>query len=332
MILHKPKYKFHSVFASYIRDYIELKSAIGGECVACGNTLRQFDQYCCEKNVAEPSIDETLANDWLMLKSNEKHNTHTARISALKGFSDYLASVGKQVDWHPHPGYTARSYRYVPYIFTKEELTRIFTAADALPKPYGASCFHLVFPAVLRVLYGCGLRISEALSLKNKDVDLVNGFLYIRKAKFGKSRRLPVSDSLLSSLRKYRNENTKLIGVCEDGYFFPNAYGELYSHRTVYDKFRQILWASGIPHQGRGKGPRVHDMRHTFAVHSLQQNVEQGKDIYVALTGLMVYLGHSKITSTEYYLRLTSEVFPDFLRRTDAVCAPVIPEVVCYEK
>jgi integrase/recombinase XerD len=73
-------------------------------------------------------------------------------------------------------------------------------------------------------------------------------------------------------------------------------------------------------------------IRHTFAVHALQQNIEQGKDIYVSLTGLMVYLGHSNITSTEYYLRLTAEVFPDFLQRADTVCAKAIPEVVRYEE
>lgn len=332
MIFHEPKYEFYSIFAPHIRNYLELKSALGEKCIACGNTLRQFDRYCCEINYTDLALNEKLINDWLVLKSGEKQSTHGARISTLKCFFDYLASVGQQVDWHPHPGYTERNFKYVPYIYSKDELKRIFKAADSLPKPYGASHFHLVFPAALRILYGCGLRISEVLSLKSKDVDLADGFLYIREAKFGKSRRLPISDSLLTVLRKYSSENADHIGVNEDGYFFPNAYGECYSQRTVYDKFREILWKSGIPHQGKGKGPRVHDMRHTFAVHALQQNVEQGKDIYVALTGLMVYLGHSKITSTEYYLRLTSEIFPDFLQKADTVCASAIPEVAQYEE
>ena len=122
------------------------------------------------------------------------------------------------------------------------------------------------------------------------------------------------------------------IGIDADSWFFPNAMGECYSPRTFYDKFRQILWQAGISHQGKGKGPRVHDLRHTFAVHSLQQNIEMGKDIYTSLTCLMVYLGHSKISSTEYYLRLTAEVFPDFLERADSICAKAIPEVTHYEE
>lgn len=332
MIRHEPEYEFHSVFAPYIQDYLALKASLDEKCVVHGNILRQFDRYCCEERIEKPLLSEMLVSNWLITKCGEKQSTHGTRVSAMNCFSGYLNSVGQEVDWHPLPGYTSRNFRYAPYIYTKDELTRVFKSADSLHKPYGKSQFHLVFPAVLRVLYGCGLRVAEALELRVKDVDLENGFLFIQTAKFGKSRRIPISDSLLSYLRNYMQSNVSLIGMGCDNYFFPNTYGECYSQRTVYDKFREILWKSGIPHQGKGKGPRVHDFRHTFAVHALQQNVEQGKDIYVALTGLMVYLGHSKITSTEYYLRLTAEIYPDFLQRADAVCAQVIPEVVQYEE
>lgn len=332
MIPHEPKYEFHSVFAPYMQNHLTLKASLGEKCVVHGNILRQFDRYCCEEHIETPNLSEELVTNWLMTKFGEKQSTHGTRISAMNCFSKYLNSVGQKVEWNPVPGYTSRNFKYAPYIYTKDEIAHIFESADSLPKPYGKSQFHLVFPAVLRILYGCGLRVAEALELKVDNVDLANGFLFIRNAKFGKSRRIPVSDSLLSYLRNYRQANADLIGISCDNYFFPNAYGECYSQRTVYDKFREVLWKSGIPHQGKGKGPRVHDLRHTFAVRALQQNVEQGKDIYVALTGLMVYLGHSKITSTEHYLRLTTEIYPDFLQRADTVCARAIPEVIQYEE
>ena len=182
------------------------------------------------------------------------------------------------------------------------------------------------------MLYACGLRVSECLHLKVKDVNLIDGFLFIKSAKFEKDRKLPISDSLLVYLRKYYTANSELIGIEAENWFFPNSKGECYSQRTVYDKFRMVLWQAGISHQGKGKGPRVHDFRHTFAVRALAQIVEKDKDIYTSLTGLMVYLGHSKISSTEYYLRLTAEVFPDFLKRADSVSAYAIPEVVSYEE
>lgn len=332
MIYHKPQYEYHSVFAPYIRDYLDMKDAVGEKCTVPGNILRQFDQYCLLNSVQEPVLNEKLVNDWLSTKADEKQSTHSTRISALRCFSKHLSSLGNEVIWNPYPGYTSRVSKYVPYIFCQEEILRIFTSADLMPKSCGRSRFHFVFPTILRVLYGCGLRVSEALKLTLRDVDLKNGFISVRSAKFDKQRRIPISESLLIALRNYMVKNQELIGVDADGFFFPNANGERYSHRTVYDKFRTILWQSGIPHQGKGKGPRVHDLRHTFAVHSLQQNIQKGKDMYVSLTSLMTYLGHSKISSTEYYLRLTAEVFPDFLQKSDTVCVATIPEVIIHEK
>lgn len=332
MIPHKPVYEFNSVFAPHLRNYLELKEAVGEKIVLPGNSLRQFDRYCLSIGVEKAKLTEELVNNYLNTKAKEKAQTHSTRISVLHCFSKYLSSVGITATWIPVPGYGARHKRYVPYIFSKDEIHNIFAVADRMPQSYGHSMFHLVFPAVLRILYSCGLRISEALNLKVKDVDLDNGFIFIRNAKFGKDRKLPISCSLLAYLRNYRIVNAVLIGIDEEGWFFPNAKGECYSQRTIYDKFRTILWQAGISHQGKGKGPRVHDLRHTFAVRALQQNVETNKDIYTSLTGLMVYLGHSKISSTEYYLRLTAEVFPDFLKRADSICARAIPEVAQYEE
>ena len=332
MIPHKPVYEFHSVFATSIREYLALKDSLGEKTTLPGNTLRQFDRYCSSINLEDTRLTAELAENWLLTKMGEKPETRASRVSVLWCFARYLSANGGDVTWRPTPGYAGRTKRYVPYIYTKDDMKSIFAAADAMHKSYGKSRFNVVFPAVIRVLYGCGLRISEALALRVKDVDLENGFIFVRAGKFGKDRKIPISDSLLQYLRKYYKDNTDFIGGTSDCWFFPNAKSERYSQRTLYDKFRQILWIAGISHQGRGKGPRVHDLRHTFAVHTLQQNVEQGKDIYTSLTGLMVYLGHGKITSTEYYLRLTAEIFPDFLERADKVCARAIPEVVHYEE
>lgn len=332
MIQHKPEYHFNSVFSESIREFLDFHEALGEKTVVSGNTLRQFDRFCCECDISQPVLTSELVGNWLATKAGEKASTHGHRISVMNCFRKHLLSKGVEVEWEPVPGFTSLTQRYVPYIYTKEEIAKILKNADSLPKPSGNSQFHLVFPAVIRVLYGCGLRVSEALSLRVRDVDLKNGFLTIHNAKFDKSRRIPVSESLLTYLRDYQNSNAILIGNDEDGFFFPNAYRECYSQRTMYDKFREVLWKSGIPHQGKGKGPRVHDLRHTFSVHALQQIVEQGKDIYVALTTLMVYLGHSKISATEYYLRLTAEMFPDFLQKADAVCGKAIPEVCQYEE
>lgn len=332
MMPSKPFYEFNSVFASSIRDYLDLRESLGFKTVVAGNLLRQFDRYCCSIGIEQASLTNDLVDDWLALKSGEKAGTRSHRVSELRGFAKHFASTGGDVSWAPSPIKIRHPSRYVPYIFSKQEIERMLSAADSMSPPYGFSRFHLVFPAVLRVLYSSGLRISETLALKVKDVDLDNGGLTIPAAKFGKARKLPISNSLLAHLRNYRISNADFIGIDEDGWFFPTAKGECYSQRTVYDKFRTILWQAGISHGGKGKGPRLHDLRHTFAVHSLQQNVAEGNDIYASLTRLMTYLGHSRISSTEYYLRLTAEVFPDFLNRADIICSRAIPKGVLYEE
>jgi len=331
MIYKKPIFEFSSVFAPYINDYIDLRESLGAKFRAQSGVLRQFDRYCVKQKCNTAFLGERLANGWISLSRGEMDSSRSHRISVLKCFADYFRSVGGEAPWVPHPGYTQRENHYLPYIFTEDEIKRIFEVADNLPKPRGNSMFHFVFPAVLKILYCCGLRVSEALNLLSKDVNLETGFIHVEHSKFENCRHLPISESLKTTLRAYACANGKLIGVNASDFFFPNALGEKYSQRTVYDKFRTVLWQAGIPHRGRGKGPRVHDLRHTFAVRSLHKNLQAGKDMYVSLPVLASYLGHTKVTTTEKYLRLTAELFPEFLETADCVCAPIIPEVTAYE-
>ena len=112
--------------------------------------------------------------------------------------------------------------------------------------------------------------------------------------------------------------------------FSPNG-NRRYSAQTIYNRFRDVLFICGIPHRGKGKGPRLHDLRHTFAVHSLQQLAENGEDLYTVLPILSEYMGHSSVSATQYYLRLTAEVFPDIMEMVEEKFGDVYPEVVCDE-
>lgn len=329
MICKKRVFVFESVFAPFIRDYIEQRESLGYKVVIDSGVLRQFDRYCQIHKITSASLTRELVDNWILTKGNDKPATRSHRISTIKGFSGYLISVNQSVSWNPARGYASdRNSKYIPYIFTTEEMQRIFETADHLAKPRG-SMFHIVFPAVLRVLYGCGLRVSEALALRVGDVDLENGFITVEGTKFDKSRYLPISPSLQCALKTYAATNN--IGNIGEQYFFPNSKGEMYSQRTVYDKFRTVLWRSGIPHQGKGKGPRVHDIRHTFAVHSLHKIIQTGVDSYVSLPTLSAYLGHTGIRSTEHYLRLTVEFHQTFLDKSEKLSNIAIPEVGGYE-
>jgi len=127
----------------------------------------------------------------------------------------------------------------------------------------------LVLPLLLRILYGCGLRISEAVHLTLQDVDLNKGSLYIRHAKFNKERILPMAESLSERCREYCK--TAGVGKLGNPYFFPSPYGGHYSESTLYKLFREVLRQARISHLGRGKGPRIHDVRHVFSVNCLKK-------------------------------------------------------------
>lgn len=108
-------------------------------------------------------------------------------------------------------------------------------------------------------------------------------------------------------------------------YFFMAPDRTMLSPNTVYGRFRRLLWDGGIPYGGKGNGPRLHDLRHTFAVHTLQKWVQSGEDLTAMLPVLSVYMGHKSFRATAQYLRLTAEVYPDVVKQVEKTCAFIIP-------
>jgi integrase len=177
------------------------------------------------------------------------------------------------------------------------------------------------------MLYGCGLRISEALNLHVNDVNVDKGTLLIDGTKFGKQRLIPISDSLRERCHEYRI--TVLTGKTGNSPFYPSPYGGHYSSSTIYSLFREILWKAGISHSG--KGPRLHDIRHTFAVHCLKKWVLEGRDIHNCIPYLSVYLGHEDLRGSQRYLRLTADLYPDITAKVEQACSWLVPEVTFDE-
>jgi integrase len=215
-----------------------------------------------------------------------------------------------------------RRYEFKPRIFTHEEIRRIFHELDHWRHFAHLPLRHIVMPELFRTLYGCGLRVGEALSLKVRDTDLEHGVLTIRHAKFDKDRQVPMAPSLTARLQAYADR----LGLREpDAYFFPASNGGRLQHGPVYTLFRNILWKMEIPHIGGGHGPRVHDLRHTFAVHRLLEWYQQGADLNAMLPRLSTYLGHRNMEGTQRYLHLTADLFPEVSKRLDNKFGHVIP-------
>ncbi|MBN1999359.1 tyrosine-type recombinase/integrase [candidate division KSB1 bacterium] len=315
---------YKGVFAELLTNFIAFKRSLGYKYEAEADELYRFSKFSTTFKISEPRLTKNIVQAWSAKRPDEGDKNNLRRISALRQFALYLNSLGQHAYVVP-PASNTRHYTYIPYIFTPSEIEQIFANSDRLC-PHRFSTIPIVIPVILRILYSCGLRISEVVNLKNKNVNLQEGILEIKDSKFGKDRLVPMSQSMVHICRQYYQVLHQQS--CIDDYFFMKADRQPVTRDNVYRRFREILWESGISHGGKGSGPRLHDFRHTFAVHSLKRAIDRGVDVYCALPILSTYLGHASVEATSQYVRLTADAFPEIRAALDHTCGHVIPEVI----
>lgn len=304
-------YEYSGVLANLCKSFIAEKRAIGCLYNSEAKKLSEFSRFTLAFKLPPDELTEELVRDWIAKKPTDSDRNQYARLSLISQFSRYMKRTGYPA-YVPTADAIGKLHRtFIPYIFTHEEIRAFFAAADAMkrsPKSI-APRRHLIMPVLFRMLYCCGLRVSEAATLLAEDVDLDTGVLTIRNSKFGKTRYVPMSAELTAVCVNY--STTRLVNNAGNDWFFAAPDGGHYDVRSIYTVFRELLWKANISHGGRGNGPRVHDFRHTFSVHCLQKWVAQGADPTTALPRLTAYLGHNDFSATEQYLRMTAEVYPE---------------------
>ncbi|MGM0411376.1 MAG: tyrosine-type recombinase/integrase [Bacillota bacterium] len=313
--------EFYGINACFLKQYIEFKRNMGYEFRSISN-LKTFDRFTVKNEVSVIGLTRDLSKKWAKKRPNESDVTRYKRVNDIKNFSIYLNQIGYK-SYIPRQ---LKSYHttFTPHIFSKKELNSFFKACDTI-EVKKQSTMKYILPVLFRMLYGCGLRINEALSLKCKDVNLNEGYITIRKPKNGQDRMLPLSKSLIEVCIQYNNNFP--IKQNDEDYFFIQLNSSRYASNTIYRWFRRILWKAGIPHGGKGKGPRVHDLRQSFSVHSLVEMSRKGLDLYYSLPILSKYLGHNSLEATDKYVRLTAEMYPELIEEVNALCSYVFPEV-----
>ena len=297
---------FNGPFAPMCEAFVAQKRACGLDYSQQAMLLRMFDNFCKDFEIKEYTVTEEVALAWAQLRPNEKDVTRYGRVSEMQRFSEYLRKQGYQS--YLCPELPRFSHTHVPYIFSKDEMHRIFARLESLEAVSGAPFRALALTLLFRILYGCGLRISEALDIQKGDVDLENGTLHIRHGKNGNERIVPMSSTLTAECSKFMlaaHKNT----VASTPFIYAKGH-KRYSNSYIGKLFRGILWDVGIPYRGKDYGPRLHDIRHTFACHNIQAWAESGVSIYSNLLVLSRYLGHTSISATQWYLHLTAQVYP----------------------
>lgn len=282
-----------------------------------GYYLQELD--CLSKAMQNESfVTRELVEAWDSAKPYLSNRTKIQRHNPIRKFAAF-AFANDGISYVPDTSKLKGNSTFVPHIFTVDEISRILNAADNLPYRKNAPTRHLVIPAVIRLLYSCGLRVNEALRLRTTDVDLESGVISIFNGKGGKDRLVPIHSSLSEYLREYTG---KLL--LDREWFFPSASGH-YSSNTIYENFRELLFMSHIHHTGNG--PRVHDFRHTFAVHTLEKQLAEGYDPMIIVPRLAAYLGHKSYRETCWYIHLTIASFPELAQKLDSAFAGIIPVI-----
>lgn len=311
-------------FKNHIKSYVELKRAVGYKYEAEARHLKRFDRFMLEKYPYATVLTKEIVLDWCSKKTYEANANQCSRASIIRQFGNYLDSNGVEA-YIISKGYYPMGKQYIPHIYSADELKRFFAETDKCQYCYECRYRHLIMPIFYRMIYMCGLRVSEARLLKVGDVDTENGILTIRHSKKDNSRLVPMSDYLTERCRHY-SERVHPFPVQED-YYFPALNGKPMTIGNVYKNFRRFLWRARISHGGRGYGPRVHDFRHSYAVHCLKKWSEQEMDLTVYLPVLKTYMGHDSFEETAYYLRLTADVFPNITLKLETLYPDIIPEL-----
>ncbi len=324
------KYNFRGIYAPYIEQLIKLKQKIGYKYITASELLLRFDRFTIKRQESVVGITKELSDTWGEKEGCESDKYRQGKINVLIQLSSFLNDLGIN-SYIPVP-LRVPEKTFVPYIYSRNEIDSMFKACDEIQISRRLmNAYIIILPSLFRLLYGTGLRINEALSLRDEDVNLEKSYLVVKDGKNGKERLIPISESLSSVCREYVKYRNMMPIQRKEPYFFVSLNGNKCKSGVVYWWFRRVLSDIGISYKGNHQGPRIHDLRHTFAVHSLASMAENGTDLYCALPYLSAYLGHQSIRATNGYVRLTAEMYPGLLKDVDTICLNVFPKTEFHE-
>lgn len=302
-----------------LKSYLALRRGLGSELRGPGGHLRRFVEFLDREGSV--GVTTELALRWATSPTNATPATWAQRLDDVRRFATWLSTIDPRTEVPPRGLLPDRYRRKPPYIYSDEEVERIVDEAARLPSPLGLRAN--TYATLFGLLAATGLRLGEALALDRDDVHLRDGLLSIRRAKFGKSRFVPLHASTCTALRGYAQQRDLQFPSPASPAFLLSDSGLRVTQCSARYNFAVVSRAVGLrppTRQGRhGRGPRLHDMRHRLAVKTLVRWYREGRDVERELPKLSTYLGHVHVADTYWYI----EAVPELLRlATDRAIGP----------
>lgn len=323
-------YDFQSCLAPYIKDFLKEKRSLGFIYESEEWKLKQFDAFCVQSNITVPELTRDLVMTWAQWRSDESKTTCASRFSVIRQFGIYLETRG--IPAYLPTNYIHRTKSKV-HVLSDAEITALFKVIDDRTPAINIPFFFrlaLEYKVILRLIYCCGLRISEARCLKKTDINFTNHTLRILQSKGRKDRLVYISSDMSELLKQY----FKIIAdrfECNSEWAFPSRNPSKPLSNVTIDKVFREAWAQTPFAKTCDKQPTVHCLRHAFVVNRMNLWMKQGVTLKDVLPYLSQYLGHTSPIETYYYYHLVDVAFKE-IRKRDTVSSFVIPEVNYYEE
>ena len=291
-----------SVLRDRAEDYLEARRALGYKLDSQARILRGFVAYA--DTVGATRITIELALTWATAPADTDPVWWSRRLSVVRCFARHLHAIDPDTEVPPAHQLPRSTARAVPYPYTPGDITALMTAAAALRSALQAA----TYPALIGLLSVTGMRVGEAIKLNRDDVDFDQGTVSIKLGKFGKSRLLPLHPTTLAALHAYAHRRDVLCPSPATTALFVSTVGTRLTYNSVRVIFAGLTRQAGLLPRSARCRPRLHDLRHRFAVQTLLDWYQADADVAARLPLLSTYLGHVRPGTTYWYFEATPEL------------------------
>jgi integrase len=285
-----------STLRGSLADYLTMRRALGYKLHRPEKLLAQFVDYLEKLGADRVTVENAVA--WARLPASGSVNWWASRLSVARSFAAYLHTLDPANQVPPPDVLPYRTHRVTPYLYSDQDIAALISAASSLRFPLRVTTYQ----TLIGLLAVTGMRVGEAISLDRDDLDLDQGVLVVRTGKFGKSRELPLHTSTVRALRAYMHCRARLHPPPRTSAVFVSSAGTRLLYCSVNWTFLKLVLRAGLQHRSASCRPRLHDLRHTFAVGTLLDWYRAGVDVQARLPLLSTYLGHVDPGATYWYL------------------------------